>query len=624
MGTSIKIKSGGGAILQANLIYVDSENGVNSTGRGDINEPYLTPEYALSDISNTGTITGDTNSSVTLTNISDVDNALLEVGMQVSGTGIGYSTIITAKGNEGGDANTITLSKTATSSTALGTITFYKLYTLVLNGEFTSTGNWLKDGFSYECGNSKIFFAGRLFERTSSEYCDLSINGGYWYGTSNLSMFYKANNTYSNANFYFNLKYLYSIGTSWQIEMYGGVNGTSLYVNCPRFEAMFGKIASLDVTNVFWHGYKYGLLEGFRLNSCSLFSDGMIETPYSVNAFYIAGANANCYINDRVIGSTTLFNYVGAWTFNGDMDGTTLDCTPGNYSSDLTFNGNVVYTTINMSGSGGAFSNGTVTFNGTLGGGTINNSLSGLLRVNSYKGIYVGQNNSKAILTPGYTSNNGRGISTIDLNGTAKLTVLSHGVHSYTGESVTSVQVESGSHLKINGQFAFLLSGAMAGTLELSSDSDVIMGFSQWTVADITGTLISNGGKIELEKSSASSNAAATPAIKLGSGGTFIMDGGSLVCNDAAVISGLIWKKADNSKVVLKGQPYLKTANGLAPIQITSNVGTAQDIINFGCVTNGGVGFRLDDTFSDVTHGATYAPNILVGGTNYEDTTYDF
>ena len=149
MGTSIKIKSGGGAILKANLIYVDSENGVNSTGRGDINEPYLTPEYALSDISNTGTITGDTNSSVTLTNISDVDNALLEVGMQVSGTGIGYSTIITAKGNEGGDANTITLSKTATSSTALGTITFYKLYTLVLNGEFTSTGNWLKDGFSY-------------------------------------------------------------------------------------------------------------------------------------------------------------------------------------------------------------------------------------------------------------------------------------------------------------------------------------------------------------------------------------------------------------------------------------------------------------------------------------------
>ena len=68
----------------------------------------------------------------------------------------------------------------------------------------------------------------------------------------------------------------------------------------------------------------------------------------------------------------------------------------------------------------------------------------------------------------------------------------------------------------------------------------------------------------------------------------------------------------------------MKVANGVAPLQILSNTGTAQDILDFSMVGNGAVGFRLSDTFSDTTYGTAYAPNLLVGGTAYEDTTYSF
>jgi hypothetical protein len=75
---------------------------------------------------------------------------------------------------------------------------------------------------------------------------------------------------------------------------------------------------------------------------------------------------------------------------------------------------------------------------------------------------------------------------------------------------------------------------------------------------------------------------------------------------------------------LLKGQPQLIVSNGLAPLQIISNTGTAQDVHNFGIVGNGSVGFRIADTFSDTTYGTAYAPNLIGTATNNEDTTYTF
>lgn len=112
-----------------------------------------------------------------------------------------------------------------------------------------------------------------------------------------------------------------------------------------------------------------------------------------------------------------------------------------------------------------------------------------------------------------------------------------------------------------------------------------------------------------------------TPTIKVTTG-TIIVNGGKLECLKADSNSGLIMKKGVGGKVILKGQCYLKAINGLAPIQILDNTSTSQDIFDFSMIGNGAVGFRLADTFTDVTYGTAYAPNLLVGGLIQEDITY--
>mgnify|MGYP003338146785 CR=1 FL=1 len=138
----------------------------------------------------------------------------------------------------------------------------------------------------------------------------------------------------------------------------------------------------------------------------------------------------------------------------------------------------------------------------------------------------------------------------------------------------------------------------------------------------LTGTLL-NKGTIDLVRGGHGENSTYTPSFVV-STGTLIVDGGTIVCSLADSKSGLIRKTASGGKVVLKGQAYLKAANGLAPLQILSNTGTAQDILDFSMIGNGASGYRLADTFSDTTYGTAYAPNLLVGGTKYEDSTYSF
>ena len=144
----------------------------------------------------------------------------------------------------------------------------------------------------------------------------------------------------------------------------------------------------------------------------------------------------------------------------------------------------------------------------------------------------------------------------------------------------------------------------------------------QYAQLALTGTF-ENYGTVELVRPGQSDSAAYTPVFIV-STGTLVLHGGEFFCNVADSKSGLIRKTASGGKVILKGQPYLKVANGLAPLQILSNTGTAQDILDFSMVGNGAVGFRLADTFSDTTYGTAYAPNLLVGGTRYEDTTNSF
>jgi len=83
-------------IPQSQNIYVDSENGINTTDRGNINKPYLTIEYALSNTVNTGTITATTtNNNITLTSVSDTTD--IKIGQFITGAGIPYGSQVVSK-----------------------------------------------------------------------------------------------------------------------------------------------------------------------------------------------------------------------------------------------------------------------------------------------------------------------------------------------------------------------------------------------------------------------------------------------------------------------------------------------------------------------------------------------
>lgn len=594
-------------IPQAQVIYVDSVNGVNSAGRGDINTPFLTPEYALTQINNTATITGSTNTNTTISGISDADNATLEVGMYLSGTGIPFGTIIVAKGNEGSDLNTITISKATTSTLVGTTLTWYKAYTLVLNGDFVATGNWFKDGVSYELGNSNISFGNlTLFSfSTSNYYTLLSIQGGCFSGTHANSKFIVQGTQTSDIEINIKIKSYYSIGTGYQIDLSTAKRFGYFYFECPYFDARFGYVAKLWSSKVTWVGDSYGLLGGIYADGANQSSYtfnlyGNVETPSSIDAIYIA-RQLRFSVTGNIKGQFNLNS--GGGVLNGYVRGTASVFGSSQYFEPTSING-VVYSSVTTSGDSIINFNGGVVGNITHTGGKI--VVSGLM------GTYNGSGTSYAVLD-GSSQQGNQEITSITTSGTCE--VLFIGAEYTSTSKYTTLNIGSGTTLIATNKSRVQISSC-AGKIILNGEITHVL-----KSGDITGNLtILN--KLYLDRIGVE-NATNTPTISV-STGTIICNAERIECLKADSLSGLFRKTADTGKLIFKGQPYLKVANGLAPLQILSNTGTAQDVMNFGVVTNCAVGYRLADTFSDTTYGTAYAPNILVGGTTYEDTTYDF
>ena len=579
-------------IPQANKIYVDSINGTDSTGRGNINTPYLTVEYALADITNTGTVTATTtNASATLTAVSSTTNIV--VGQYITGTGIPYNTTVVSK-----TSNTIVLSKTCTASATI-TATWWTPYLIVLNGDFVATGNWQKQGFTFQCFNSTISWgAFNLFNLSTAQLVPFIVLGGNWNGTSSSSRFLSLAGP-SSADFVFKPNVFYSIGTGYSID--SNQNGVYKFNNftleCQDYICAFGSIASFEsIGNVNVIGYFYSLLTGFLLRYCTFDVFGKIESPSSVN---IINNTQGATITSNAIIKGSLASVYGV--FNGNINGTTLTNTGGSYVTPATYNCGVTVTTFTNSGF--------AIINGQMLGNVVNNGTLGNIIINDMIGTYTGSSTSKGTVR----ASSDVGVTfQATLTGSAELTVLDT---RYMINAVTVYTIASGCTLYNKGYFRGYL-GTMAGTLINEGNMTMI------DISIITGTF-KNFNYINLTRSGTES-ASATPTISV-STGTLILSGRSqLECQLADSKSGLIRKTASGGKVVILGQPYLKVANGLAPLQILSNTGTAQDVLNFGVVDNCAAGFRLANTFSDTTYGTAYAPNILGGGTNYEDTTYSF
>lgn len=592
------------AIPQPNIICVYSTGGVNdgSANRGDINKAYATPEYVVANITNTGTITVTTTSgSATLTGVSST--ASISLGQYIGGTGVAYGSVVTAF-----TSSTIVVSVAATASGTI-TATWVTPYTIRCRGSFVITSNLYKEGFFYDFGNSTISFGNlTLFDRGNNiRYSPEVYDGGFFYGTHTGSK-YKNHGTVDGIHdIIITPKGYYSIGTSYAID--GNVSfdiGNVVYINCRNWDARFGIIGRItNCTNLTWSGYKYGLLGGISLlieGGSSYVINDVTQCPGTVYAITEVTTSASFgTINGYVIGGVLLLSDRNR-IINANIVGSNFVSNVDN----LVCNGYVQVTT-------GTVGGGSATFNGIcFGTWTVTSSYSTFA---NFAGSFVSSSGVHNI--SGGIGDVGGAFATlgnITLTSTAIVNLNANDVNLST-LTPGDISVGVGAKLTISGRLSAKTT-SLAGTLILNN-TELYLDLRS---ASITGTVISNGANITLYRYSASESDANSPCIVV-STGVLGLKGGSLVCAVADSKSGLIRKTADGGRLILSEQVYLKQANGLAPLQILSNTGTAQDVFDFSVIDNCAVSFRLADTFTDVTYGTAYAPNLLIGGVHYEATT---
>jgi hypothetical protein len=568
----------------------------------------------LANVNNTGTLSITTHANTTIDGITDADYALLKVGQYITATGIEMDTVIVSKDGGATNAKAITVSK-ATTANATVTATWYTMYELILLGNFVASANWFKPGFNINAGSSEIVWGNfTLLSKTASAPIPYYIRGGSWFGNHASSIFFASLTTADASDYSLKPNYVYSIGIGTQIQCTTYQAFRNFVVDCARFDARFGTIANFEGDSasttkgtVYWSGYKYGLLGGVTITRGKLISSGELQTPANVNALSSAGYISEFYVSDYITGQINMVGYCGG-SFTGAINGATHNIyvkgTTG--ATPFLFNCTFIGTTINLTGDGN------IQFKGYT-EATINNAMTtgGCATFHNFKGIYNGSASSDAKINSAQQTN-AFGLYTVALTGTAKLTVNDGFKYSGGGTSCL-VSLASGTEMVNEGYFKLRMASFASGST-FTNKGDLKMYFDSAYV--LSGTLNASYSNIELISTSSA------PCIRIDATGWYNQRGGKLYCNDATSKAGLLMKTANGSKVTLSGEAYLKVTNGLAPIQITSNTGTAPDIEVFSVIDNCAVGYRLLDTFTDATYGPNYAPNDTVGGFKRENTAY--
>lgn len=568
------------AISQAQIIYVDSVNGIDAvTGRGAINAPYLTPEYALSNTTNAATITTNTATNTTLSAISDIDNALLEIGMYVSGAGIPFGTVIVAKGNQGGNANTVTLSKSTTATATGVTVTWVKTYNVILNGSFVVTSSLFKEGMYINAQSADISWgAFTLFNiNTYVNKIPYYILGqGNYFGTSVSSVFILTNATQSQGcSLSITFGNIETIGTSYVFSLTSGSNENYINITGNYVNARFGRVCLIDGGTTYLIFNSYGLLGGLTFGFIGgKRIEGTHTTPASVT---VLGSGYGTHSLANLIGSTT---WTGQSSHRGVLSGTTH-----------TLGG-----TVNIFSTAGG---GTVTVNG--GSNTFTAVTPYTLNIDSGFSCNVygsGNYNLAAISGTLFFYGQTDGSSTISGSGT---------INNYGYVYVVSM----GSFTGTFNNWGNVSAGSFGGGGNVNNYGSITMIYYGIGVAANKtfinrGTIISNGSLLN-------SNAIITLANATGTFENY----GSIINNSTDITKAVIEKTA--GKLYLRQGSYLKVANGKSPIKCTANTSASKDVYYFGVTDNcDGTTFGLSIAFD----GLSFAPNDLVGGTVYENTNY--
>jgi len=567
---SVSYGAGVSAIPQANKIYVDSINGIDATGIGNINNPYLTPEYALADITNTGTVTATTtNASATLTAVSDTTSIV--VGQFITGAGIPYNSVVVSK-----TVNTIVLSQVCTTGATI-TATWWTIYEVILNGSFVVTSNLTKQGF-YIVNNGRVIWGNfTLFNLNAIFGIPHKLLGkGDYFGNNSLSIFHDIT-AQQVAGFTYDLDHgiVDTIGTGYAIHHtsnLGVVNYIGDYVNAKFGYVLFVETAGF--ANISFNSY--GLLGGVRANtsSCYVTILGNITCPASVLALNTNSAlvTSNC----DIIGSTTTTR----WVHNGNLQGTTHTVS-GSIINSSYCSGQIVsaggHNILNTSENTGV----TTLLQSTT-STVVNNGW--LINVNQTAGTLI---NNGAIntgfLARGTCINNGV------ISCTDGLTIGVGTVFRNFGRIVTRIDTTG-----VGWRFENM------GYLEVSN-----------TNIDLSaiGTFV-NRGRIY-------NPSTADDVFTITSSGVVLENYGEIESGTANTTKAIISKSTGTVKLFAGSR--LVVANASSPIKCTANTSASKDVYYFNAVTNcNGSTYGLLFAFD----GGSFAPNDLVGGSIYENTNY--
>ena len=647
MSTGIEIKSAGGSISQTQKIYVDSENGADVATNGNLSSPFLTPEYALTQINNTATITGNTNTNTTISGISDADNTTLEVGMYLSGTGIPFGTIIIAKGNEGSDANTVTLSKSATATASGLTLTWIKIYEVRLNGSFVVTSNLFKEGVYINSGTSKITWgAFNLFDSSTLVFktpYKLLGNGDY-FGTATTNKFFNTSNINQTLNFTLDIEFgnIQTVSTDYIFSIGVGQNLGFINIKGGLANAQFGKLGAFlsGTFNIDFNGY--GLLYGLAF---SFTTRGILKGRYQTPSAVIVVSGAYYTQSTADLNGST--SWTGYCTHRGVLSGSTQSLGGDFYilnrsnAGTLTGNG-----TVSLEGASSAFVNPTASTNLTLKSGgfalTFNSTWSGT--ITNYATLANGSNAGTGVFNNygTFTTSGGNGFGsfsgTVNNYGTMTLMNFSSGAITFNNYGIVygttyGLNISNGG---VINNYNAIISGNLSngaalitvnkngtlnnyGRLEFTNAADTVR-----TIVDMangklllrTGSniTVANGKspvRIKIVDSGTTTSTSTNQLIQTGQNFTTTVIPGCRVHNTtddtwATVVSvdSTTTLTLDND-IMVSGETY--------------NIYANPDVYYFNITSNcDGTTYGLLQSFD----GIAPAPNDLVGGTLYENTNY--
>jgi CSLREA domain-containing protein len=397
----------------------------------------------------TGAVVTGSISATTLT-VTAVTSGVLQVGSQISGTGVTSGTIITASGASGGTGTyTINNSQTVASTTITSTAGF-PANDIYSSGTSAAIDN---SGITVSGNNISDFYSPTVV----SVGVNLGITGNSGWTIQNNKLYQTATRTYTSTNTHNGI--FVGVGSGYTIS--GNTIG-------------FANSGGTGTTNIVGNNVA---LTGFP-SSYTTTGTANVTKYIAINAAFTAGGTVS-EIQNNTIGGFALYSSSGAATTNGIWCG--INITSGNANVGTT-TGNTI---------GAASGNSSIYTAATNTGGTAVG-----IYATSANTVSIQNNTIGAIDAVGTTTSNSGGFTGIDVAGAGNFTINSNNIGNTTAGNIRTGYTATGANLSNTGTLASTIgaTGAIVGIRSaaagntLTINSNTLRGWTEsGTVTNVTG-----------------------------------------------------------------------------------------------------------------------------------------